>query len=407
MQPAALTAPSHVTRGIGRNPAACRRAIRRRRQPPIPLAGVAIEIASKALAGKNHFEIRLDPPELGRIEVRLDVDRDGNVTSRLIADRSDTLDLLRRDATGLERALQDAGLKTADNGLQFSLRDQSMGRDQTNTPTPDAAQLVVEDDTLPGADTTSARLRPPRRTRQRHRHSRLRTKNDRHHLDPRQHRRRHKSRRSGAAAIPGVADNTMIASNFTTFLQLLTTQLKNQNPLDPLDTNQFTQQLVQFAQVEQQMKSNDQLTTLVSLEKSAQSTTALAYVGATVVVDGSTAQLANGSATWSLNVSKPSTATVTIKDATGQTAYSGTFSVNPGSQKFSWDGRGNDGKLWPDGSYTMTATGVDANGQSTGISTEVQATVDSVDLTQNPPLLSINGQNYTMDKIKRIIRPGS
>ena len=87
-----------------------------------------------AQAGKNHFEIRLDPPELGRIEVRLDVDRDGHVTTRLIADRSDTLDLLRRDASGLERALQDAGLKTADNGLQFSLRDQSMGRQQSNTP---------------------------------------------------------------------------------------------------------------------------------------------------------------------------------------------------------------------------------------------------------------------------------
>ena len=64
----------------------------------VPLSGVAIEIAGKALAGKNRFEIRLDPPELGRIEVRLDVDRDGNVTSRLTVDRPDTLDLLRRDA---------------------------------------------------------------------------------------------------------------------------------------------------------------------------------------------------------------------------------------------------------------------------------------------------------------------
>ena len=124
---------------------------RRPRRPPapqaaaVPLAGVAIEIASKALAGKNHFEIRLDPPELGRIEVRLDVDRDGNVTSRMIADRSDTLDLLRRDASGLERALQDAGLKTADNGLQFSLRDQSTGQQQANGGS-DTARLVVEDE---------------------------------------------------------------------------------------------------------------------------------------------------------------------------------------------------------------------------------------------------------------------
>ena len=212
---------------------------------------------------------------------------------------------------------------------------------------------------------------------------------------------------SGAGAVSNVVDNTMIASNFTTFLQLLTTQLKNQNPLDPLDTNQFTQQLVQFAQVEQQMKSNDQLTSLVSLEKSAQATTALAYVGSTVVVDGSTAPLANGKANWSLKVSKPATATVTIKDSTGQTAYTGTFSVNPGSQNFTWDGRGNDGKMWPDGNYTMAASGVDASGQTVGISTEVQAPVDSVDLTQNPPVLSINGQTYTMDKIKRVVRPAA
>lgn len=207
-----------------------------------------------------------------------------------------------------------------------------------------------------------------------------------------------------ASTTPAV-DNTMIASNFTTFLQLLTTQLKNQNPLDPLDTNQFTQQLVQFAQVEQQMKSNDQLTSLVKLEKSAASTTALAYVGSTVVVDGSTTPLTSTGATWSFNVSKPSTASITIKDSTGQTAYTGTFAGTPGVMNFTWDGRGNDGKSWPAGNYTMSATAVDANNQSVGISTEVQAVVDSVDLTQDPPTLSVNGQNYTMDKIKRIVRP--
>src|SRR5262245_20888960 len=74
---------------------------------------------------------------------------------------------------------------------------------------------------------------------------------------------------SGATAV----DKTMLAGNFQTFLTLLTTQLKNQNPLDPLDTNQFTQQLVQFAQVEQQLRQNEQLATLVSIEKTAQATT--------------------------------------------------------------------------------------------------------------------------------------
>jgi flagellar basal-body rod modification protein FlgD len=181
--------------------------------------------------------------------------------------------------------------------------------------------------------------------------------------------------------------------------------LKNQNPLDPLDTNQFTQQLVEFAQVEQQMKSNDQLSSLVSLEKSTQATIALAYVGATVVVDGSTAQLGNGAANWSLNVTKPSTATITIKDSTGQNVYTGTVAVNPGTQNFTWNGRGNDGRVWPDGAYNLTATAVDANKQSVAISTEVQAVVDSVDLTQDAPQPSINGQNYALDKIKRIVRP--
>jgi flagellar hook-length control protein FliK len=117
----------------------------------IPFGGLAVEIAGRAIAGKNRFEIRLDPPELGRIEVRLDVDRDGNVTSRLTVDRADTFDLLRGDAAGLERALQDAGLKTASNGLQFSLREQPMSQQQTGGGS-DTAQIVMQDEMLSPAD---------------------------------------------------------------------------------------------------------------------------------------------------------------------------------------------------------------------------------------------------------------
>ena len=211
---------------------------------------------------------------------------------------------------------------------------------------------------------------------------------------------------SAASAVSGALDNGTIAGNFTTFLKLLTTQLQNQNPLDPLDTNQFTQQLVEFAQVEQQLKSNDQLSTLVSLQQNAQSTNALALVGATVVVNGSTAQLANGSANWTLSATKPTTATISIADSTGQTAFTGKYAVNAGSQNFTWNGQGNDGKPWPAGNYTLTATGIDANGQPSTISTQVQAPVDSVDLTQTPPLLSINGQNYQLSQIQKIVRSG-
>ncbi len=212
-----------------------------------------------------------------------------------------------------------------------------------------------------------------------------------------------------AAATTGAASQTVtkdtLASNFTTFLQLLTTQLRNQNPLDPLDTNQFTQQLVQFAQVEQQMKQNQQLETLIAIQKSAQANTALAFVGSTVAVDGQTARLANGQATWTFNVPRPAAATVTIKSATGQTVYSGSYSMNPGNQAFQWDGRDNAGVRWPEGNYTISIAGKDANGQTVAIPSEVEGVVDSVDLTKTPPELSIGGQTFTIDKIKRVVRP--
>jgi len=206
-----------------------------------------------------------------------------------------------------------------------------------------------------------------------------------------------------SATTPPV-DNTEIASNFTTFLQLLTTQLQNQDPLSPMDTNQFTAQLVQFASVEQQMKSNDSLSTLVSLQQAAQTTSALQLVGATVVVNGATSALANGQATWTLNSTQPATTTISVADSTGRTAYTAAGTVNAGATTFNWNGVGNDGTVWPPGNYTLTATGTAANGQTTAISTQIQAPVDSVDLTQTPPLLSVAGQNYTLNQIQKIVR---
>jgi flagellar basal-body rod modification protein FlgD len=208
---------------------------------------------------------------------------------------------------------------------------------------------------------------------------------------------------TSTASSAGISGKT-IADNFQTFLQLLTTQLRHQNPLEPLDTNQFTQQLVQFAQVEQQLKSNDQLTTLVSLQRTAQGTQALNFVGETVAVDGTTAPLVNGRAAWMLSVPRASIANVTIRSSTGQTVFNGTFTMNAGPQPFVWDGRDASGLQWPDGNYTIAVSAQDATGQPVVIPAEIEGTVDSADLTKNPPTLSIAGQNYTLDKIKRVVR---
>src|SRR6516164_5239612 len=102
---------------------------------------------------------------------------------------------------------------------------------------------------------------------------------------------------SSSADAANALASQQIAGNFQSFLQLLTTQLQNQNPLDPLDTNQFTQQLVEFAGVQQQLNTNDSLQTLVTLQQTTEATQALGFVGKTAIVNGNTAQVTNSSGT--------------------------------------------------------------------------------------------------------------
>lgn len=199
-----------------------------------------------------------------------------------------------------------------------------------------------------------------------------------------------------------------LAGNFQTFLTLLTTQLKNQNPLDPLDTNQFTQQLVQFAGVEQQLKTNDSLSQLVTLQQTTQATQALGFVGKTAVVDGTTATMKSSSATWHLNVPTDATVDISIANSGGQTVFTGKYTAGAASDvPFTWNGQGNDGTQWPDGKYTITATGKDVANNNVGIAAQVQGTVSSVDLTQSPPLLTIDGQSYTLSQVKSIVATSS
>src|SRR3954471_796168 len=198
--------------------------------------------------------------------------------------------------------------------------------------------------------------------------------------------------------------SSTLAGNFQTFLQMLTTQLQNQNPLDPLDTNQFTQQLVQFASVEQQLKTNDQLSSLIALQQATQATQALTFVGKNAVVDGSTAAMSNSKATWMLDIPRTGTMDVSITNSSGQTVFSGSYSVTSGKdQPFNWNGQGNDGSQLPEGKYTLHATMPDSSGTAMAVSTQVQGVVDSVDLTQSPALLSIGGQTYTINQIRRIV----
>src|SRR5271170_7291636 len=186
-----------------------------------------------------------------------------------------------------------------------------------------------------------------------------------------------------------------IAGNFDTFLQLLTTQLQNQDPLSPLDTSQFTQQLVDFASVEQQINMNTNLQTLISMQQTSEATSALQLVGNTVTINGNAAALSNATntpATWSINSSAPATGTVTITSQAGTTVYSGTVALNAGTQSYTWNGVGSSGQTWPDGTYTMAISATGANGQAVTTTTQVQGVVTAVNINQNPPTLTVGGQ---------------
>lgn len=209
---------------------------------------------------------------------------------------------------------------------------------------------------------------------------------------------------SSSASATNAMASQQIAGNFQSFLELLTTQLQNQNPLDPLDTNQFTQQLVEFAGVQEQLNTNNSLSTLISLQQTEASSQALGYVGQTAVVSGTTTALSGGVAGWMLNIPTSSTLTVNITNSSGATVYTGNYSANAGNeQPFIWNGLGNDGTQYPDGNYAMSATAKDSSGNNVAVTTAVEGVVSSVDLTQSPPLLWINGNSYTLSQIQSIV----
>jgi flagellar basal-body rod modification protein FlgD len=205
----------------------------------------------------------------------------------------------------------------------------------------------------------------------------------------------------------GTAANTQLAGNFTEFLQLLTTQLQHQDPTSPLDPNQFTSELVQFASVEQQINTNTSLSTLVSLQQMQEASSALSFIGASVAVSGTTAQLANGQATWNYSVNAPAIASITITNSSNQTVFTTSQTVQPGPQSFTWNGLDNQGNTWPSGAYTISINATGANNQNVPVTTQVQGTVTGVNVSTNPPTVTIGGQSYPLSQITQVLGVGT
>ena len=203
------------------------------------------------------------------------------------------------------------------------------------------------------------------------------------------------------------ASRQTIADNFDTFLSLLTTQLKNQNPLDPMDTTQFTQQLVQFTSVEQQLKTNEFLETLMLSSQNTAKSDAVSYIGKEVTSSGRTGELTDANAVfWAYSAdANAANANVTIKDANGQVVYSENGPLTAGPGTFRWDGIGSDGNLKQNGIYTIDIQGKDANGKDVRISTASIGIVTAVDFTGDIPILAVGTRRVAITDVTDVRIP--
>lgn len=197
---------------------------------------------------------------------------------------------------------------------------------------------------------------------------------------------------AGTVAQSRTGDETGLTANFETFLQLLTTQLKSQDPLSPMDTDKFTSQLVQFSSVEQALKTNRQLEQLVSLTRTSAAAAGLAMVGRAVRVDGSRMLVdAQGGSTIYELAGPAASATIRVFDAGGRLVHSASGATSQGANRFDWDGKLLDGQRAPAGLYRVAVGAVDAQGQPVVASLERTTSIDSVETRDSGLVLLAGG----------------
>jgi flagellar basal-body rod modification protein FlgD len=211
---------------------------------------------------------------------------------------------------------------------------------------------------------------------------------------------------AGAGAATDNNARTRLAQNFDTFLTLLTTQLKNQDPLSPMDSNDFTQQMVQMTGVEQQLLTNDLLKQLVGNTGTGISA-AVSLIGKDVRAVSDTAMLNGGAAKWTYKLDRDAAdLKVEVLDANGKVVHVEAPSDNKaGDHAFTWDGKGASGSSLPDGIYKLRITAADRSGVTVPSTTYVEGLVTGVQQADGQTLITINGGTVSWDKVTTINQP--
>jgi flagellar basal-body rod modification protein FlgD len=173
---------------------------------------------------------------------------------------------------------------------------------------------------------------------------------------------------SNTAAAMTTNTLSSLTNNFNDFLSLLTTQLKNQDPTAPMDANQFTSQLVQFAGVGQQINTNTTLGQILTSAQTQQLSQASSLVGKEVSLSGGTLPLQNGSAKVNFQTTGAEPVQIAVVNASGTTVQTQTVNASAGSNTWTWNGTNTNGTQLPDGAYTVaiTANGTALPSQSVG-----------------------------------------
>ena len=208
---------------------------------------------------------------------------------------------------------------------------------------------------------------------------------------------------TGTSTTEAATDQSALTENFDDFLKLLTTQLKYQDPLEPLDSNEFVAQLVQFSEVEQSISTNDKLEKLLQLQSVNQSVQAIGFIGRTVEVEGDTAPLGENGIefTYTFNHLAESSLLVVL-DANGQVVTSSAGGTAPGKHSFVWDGLDSNGNQVPDGNYRLAVAARDANSENLGVITGVVSRVTGVETGESGLLLSLGTVLVPIDKVVSI-----
>lgn len=205
--------------------------------------------------------------------------------------------------------------------------------------------------------------------------------------------------RSGAA----------LSDQFDSFLQLLTTQLQNQDPLSPMDATQFTTQLVQFSTVEQAIKTNDRLETMAESYAASAQASALGYLGNTVDRDGGVALLgARGGTAFDYTLGEAAASVaLTVRDADGEVVRTQSGGRAAGTNRFLWDGTDGSGTRLPAGVYTLEVAALDRGGNALGVTTVSSGTVDGVAYADGRVTLRMGELTLPLDAVRSVRTPAA